>query len=76
MESTSCGRLWEGTMEDLEKTINRVPCDTVLIGTPIDLGKYITVNKPYARVNYDIKEIGKPSLEGIISGFISHLSRP
>jgi len=61
-------------MEDLEKTINRVPCDTVLIGTPIDLGKYIRVNKPYARVTYGIKEIGKPSLEGIISGFILHSS--
>lgn len=63
-------------MEDLEKTINRVPCDTVLIGTPIDLGKYITVNKLYTRVTYDIKEIGKPSLEGIISEFISRLSSP
>src|SRR3989304_1706961 len=63
-------------MEDLEKTINRVPCDTVLIGTPIDLGRYIKINKLYARVTYDIKEIGKPSLEGIISGFISHLSNP
>ncbi|HLE25492.1 MAG TPA: GTP-binding protein, partial [Thermodesulfobacteriota bacterium] len=61
-------------MEDLEKTINRVPCDTVLIGTPIDLGKYIRVNKPYARVTYGIKEIGKPSLEGIISGLILHSS--
>ena len=60
-------------MENLEKTINKVPCDTVLIGTPIDLGKYITFNKPYARVTYDIKEIGKPSLKGIISEFISPL---
>ncbi|HEY7534477.1 MAG TPA: cyclic 2,3-diphosphoglycerate synthase, partial [Thermodesulfobacteriota bacterium] len=37
-------------MEDLELTINKTPCDTVLIGTPIDLGKYIKINKPYARV--------------------------
>jgi predicted GTPase len=63
-------------MQDLEKTINKTPCDTVLIGTPIDLGKYIKINKPYARVTYDIKEIGKPDLEGIISEFISHLSSP
>jgi predicted GTPase len=60
-------------MQDLEKTINKTPCDTVLIGTPIDLGKYIKINKPYARVTYDIKEIGKPDLKGTIVEFISHL---
>jgi predicted GTPase len=63
-------------MEDLELTINKTPCDTVLIGTPIDLGKYIKINKPYARVTYDIKEIGKPDLEGTIGEFISHISSP
>jgi predicted GTPase len=61
-------------IKDLEETINKAPCDTVLIGTPIDLGKYIKINKPYARVTYDIEEIGKPSLEGIISEFISRVS--
>lgn len=58
-------------IRDLEETINRVPCDAVLIGTPIDLGKYIGIRKPYARVTYEIKELGKPDLKGIISGFIS-----
>jgi predicted GTPase len=61
-------------IKDLEETINKAPCDTVLIGTPIDLGKYIKINKPYARVTYDLEEIGKPSLEGIISEFISRVS--
>jgi predicted GTPase len=60
-------------IRNLEETINRVPCDTVLIGTPIDLVKYIKINKPCARVTYDIEEIGKPNLEGVINGFISHL---
>jgi len=54
-------------MRDLEETINKAPCDTVLIGTPIDLGKYIKINKPYARATYDIREIGKPDLEELIS---------
>lgn len=60
-------------IRDLEETINKAPCDAVLIGTPIDLGKYIKINKPYAKVTYDIKEIGKPSLEGMIREFILRL---
>jgi len=62
-------------IRDLEETINRAPCDAVLIGTPIDLGRYIKINKPYARVTYEIKELGKPDLEEIINEFVSHLSK-
>jgi predicted GTPase len=62
-------------ISDLEETINRVPCNVVLIGTPIDLGKYIKINKPFARVTYEIKELGKPNLEEIINQFVSRLSK-
>ncbi|HWP90679.1 MAG TPA: cyclic 2,3-diphosphoglycerate synthase [Thermodesulfobacteriota bacterium] len=62
-------------IRDLEETINRAPCDSVLIGTPIDLGRYIKINKPYARVTYEIKELGKPDLEEIINEFVSRLSK-
>ncbi len=62
-------------IRDLEETINSAPCDAVLIGTPIDLGRYIKINKPYARVTYEIKEIGKPDLKEIINEFVSRLSK-
>jgi predicted GTPase len=32
-------------MSDLEATINAVDCDAVVIGTPIDLGRFIKINK-------------------------------
>jgi predicted GTPase len=60
-------------IRDLEESINKTPCDAVLIGTPIDLGKYIKINKPYARATYDIEEIGEPNLEGILNEFILRL---
>ena len=41
-------------MEELETTINAVPCDTVIIGTPIDLGKLLKINKPSTRVRYEL----------------------
>jgi len=54
---------------DLEKTINAVDCDVVVIGTPIDLRKIVKINKPAVRVNYELQEIGKPNLEDVLKKF-------
>lgn len=48
--------------DDLEETINRVDADLVLVGTPIDLNRLIEVNKPMLRVQYELQEIGQPTL--------------
>jgi predicted GTPase len=53
-------------MKDLETTINRTKCDAVVIGTPIDLGRYININKPKTRVKYDLQEIGAITLETVL----------
>lgn len=53
-------------IKDLEETINKVPCDAVIIGTPIDLSRLIKIKKPTVRVEYDLKETSKPTLEDII----------
>ena len=50
-------------IRDLEATINATECDAVIIGTPIDLRRIISINKPTVRVYYDLQEIGKPDLE-------------
>lgn len=55
---------------ELEETINKADCDTVIIGTPIDLGKIIKINKPIVRVKYDLHEISKPDLRDIITELI------
>jgi len=57
-------------MKELEKTINRATCDTVVVGTPIDLGKLLKINKPYVRVRYSFEEIGKLKLEKILNKFL------
>lgn len=46
----------DAQMKDMEETINQTPCDLVLIGTPIDLGRLLTINKPSTRVLYELKE--------------------
>jgi predicted GTPase len=56
----------EQQLKDLETTINNTECDAVIIGTPIDLGRYIKINKPYTRVRYELQEIGANTVESVL----------
>lgn len=57
-------------IKELETTINRTDCDIIIVGTPIDLGRLLKVNKPTVRVTYDIEEIGHPNLKDVLEKFI------
>ncbi len=57
-------------LRDLETTINSCDCDSVVIGTPIDLNRIINIKKPNTRVFYDLQEIGKPDLTEILEDFV------
>ena len=60
----------EQQLKDLETTINNTDCDTVVIGTPIDLNRIINIKKPSTRVYYDLDEIGYPDLEKVVCDFL------
>ena len=60
----------EQQLKDLETTINNTDCDSVVIGTPIDLNRLIDIKKPNTRVYYDLQEIGEPGMNSVISDFI------
>ncbi len=51
---------------DLEATINATPADSVLVGTPIDLGSLIECNKPLVRVRYDLAPLGGVDLGSLV----------
>jgi predicted GTPase len=53
-------------VKELEKTINAIPCDLVVIGTPIDLRNVLTLNKPAVRARYELQEEGSPNLMEIL----------
>jgi predicted GTPase len=55
---------------DLEKTINAVDCDVVVIGTPIDLNRIVKIKKPTVRVKYELQEIGSPNLTELLKRFL------
>jgi len=54
---------------ELEETINRVPCDLVVVATPVDLARILNVNKPTVRVGYEIEELTKPKLVDVLTHF-------
>ncbi|MFN2147078.1 MAG: cyclic 2,3-diphosphoglycerate synthase [Anaerolineales bacterium] len=56
----------EKQMKELEKTINNSDADLVLIGTPIDLGKLLKLNKPSMRLRYELQVIGQPTLDAVL----------
>jgi len=57
-------------LQDLETTINNTECDAVIIATPIDLNRIIKIKKPSTRVYYNLQEIGRPDLTGVLGDFV------
>jgi len=60
----------EVQLKDMETTINKTECDAVVIGTPIDLNRIIKIEKPNTRVYYNLQEIGRPDLVGVLDDFV------
>lgn len=58
-------------VRELEETIRRTDCDVVVIGTPIDLRRVLTLDKPAVRVRYELEEIGGKALAEIVRDAVS-----
>ena len=65
----------ENQRHELQETIRRVPCDLVLVATPIDLARTIHLDKPSIRVRYEVEEIGEPAITRLIESFTQQHER-
>ncbi|MCX6094165.1 MAG: cyclic 2,3-diphosphoglycerate synthase [Candidatus Bipolaricaulota bacterium] len=63
----------EKQIRDLQKTVDKVECDAVVIGTPIDLGRLLKFKVPATRVRYELQEIGLPNLEQALAAKFPNL---
>ena len=61
----------EKQLRDLEATINACDCETVVIGTPIDLNRVIKIDKPSVRVTYNLQSIDQPAFKDVIHDFLA-----
>jgi predicted GTPase len=57
----------QAQLEELSATINAVPCDVVIIASPVDLGRLVKITQPSYRVTYDFEVLHGPSLEEILA---------
>jgi predicted GTPase len=53
-------------VKDLQETINKTECDSVIIATPMDLSRIIKINKPAVRVQYELEQISGPDLKSLL----------
>jgi predicted GTPase len=63
-------------MKDLEETIAAVDCDGVVIGTPINLTRFIKIDQPNTRVFYELSEIGLPNISTLVNEFLAKTFAP
>jgi predicted GTPase len=57
----------EEQVRDLGETINRVPCDLVIVATPVDLTRIMRIGRPMLRARYTLAETTRPDLHEILS---------
>ncbi len=59
----------EAQMQELRATIERTPCDLVLVATPVDLARLLNLSRPTLRVSYEIEERSRPGLRDVLFSF-------
>ncbi|MBI2312041.1 MAG: hypothetical protein HYU77_06020 [Betaproteobacteria bacterium] len=57
-------------VQELEQSINRVPCDAVLLGTPADLARVLKIGKPVARARFEARDVSTPALIGRVLPYL------
>jgi len=60
-------------LKELEETVNKVDCDYVIIGTPVDLRNVINIKHKTIRIYYHYEEAGIPTLKELIVDFVNKL---
>jgi predicted GTPase len=61
----------EVQVRELEETINNTPADVVVEGTPIELSRIITINKPIANVKYELEEVEPGTIETMVKAVLN-----
>jgi predicted GTPase len=58
-------------LAELEQTINATPCDVVITGTPIDLGRLIRSRHPIRHIRYELEEVGSPTISDVLESIVA-----
>ena len=61
-------------LRDLEETVKRVPADVVVLGTPADITRLITIDKPVVKVRWELKVVEGLTIAEMIAEFLERAS--
>ena len=61
----------ESQLADLNATVNKIPADLIIVGTPIDLRKLLKDDRKMVRVRYDLKPVRGPELADFVKKVVA-----
>ena len=61
----------DAQIRDLERTIAAADADVVVIATPVDLRRLLTIRQPTVRVGYAYADRGTPTLDDVLDDFLA-----
>ena len=59
-----------GQLDDLAATIAAIPCETIVVATPVQLSHLIALPHPSCRVSYELEEVSQPDLAAVVDRFV------
>jgi predicted GTPase len=57
-------------IKELQKSINQIPADAIIMATPVDLRKFMKLNKPAVKVDYELQIESGVRLETLLKKYI------
>jgi predicted GTPase len=57
-------------IRELESSINNTPADSIVMATPVDLRKFTKLNKPAAKIDYELEERFGPGLQFVLKKYL------
>ena len=57
-------------IRELESSINNTPADSIVMATPVDLRKFTRLNKPAAKIDYELEERFGPGLKSVLKKYL------
>jgi len=60
-------------ISELEQTIEKTPCDVVVIGTPVDLRRIMKITKQAVKLNYELEEVTHPDLTEVLDTIVKKI---
>jgi len=57
-------------LRDLNETLKRMKVDAVVLGTPADISRLLSIDVPVVRVNWELKVLEGPTIEDLVKEFL------